>query len=125
MLSSKMERVNTLQFFWPVYLLENLGLRIKERENISIVVSNDALNQIVSRIHGKFASEVLGYDVIYEAVDVKQVAENITEDERIAETLFQLVRFSVVFIIVWSRRIICMATSTFLLCLHQPINGKP
>lgn len=75
----------------PLFRLENLGLRIKNRENISIVVSNDTLNQIVSRIHGIFASEVLGYDVIYEPVDVKEDPANITEDERIAETLFQLV----------------------------------
>lgn len=45
----------------------------------------------MSRIHGIFASEVLGYDVIYEPVDVKEDPANITEDERIAETLFQLV----------------------------------
>lgn len=71
------------------FLIANLGLRIQNSENISIVLSNDSLNQIVSHIHGIFAREILGYGVIYEPISLKA---NITSDyELIEDTLYQLV----------------------------------
>lgn len=43
-------------------------------------------------MHGIFASEILGYDVVYEPIDLNQELDLITEDSRITDTLQQLVR---------------------------------
>lgn len=57
---------------------------------IVIKVSNNVLHQLSSRVFGTLAKEILNYDVIYEDTHLTKNFTQLTEREKLFETLEEL-----------------------------------
>lgn len=91
----KIQKNFNLILFQLFFLLFTEKIRSRQissyNDEIVIQVSNDVLHQISSRIFGTFVKEILNYNVIYEDITYSREPKQMTEKDKLYDTLEQIV----------------------------------
>lgn len=82
---------NTLKDCLCLHFTGGIRANIAYGNEIIIQVSNNVLHQLSSRVFGTLVREILNYNVIYENVHFSKHPMELTEKEKLFDTLEQIV----------------------------------